>query len=681
MKNLGKAAVLSTGLLFGSLSSTTIPLLSNSTDHVEAASIVKFSKASYQTTTNLRLRSGASTKKKTILTIPKGKTVTSSQKLGSWYKVSYTYKSKGKNITKTGWVSGSYLKKKSSSYQKATVTKPVSITKTNMLTTANVNLRKGASTKNKIITTVKKSKVVKGYQKLGKWYKVQYTYSSKGKTNNKYGWVSGDYLKEYNQYTKTVDTYYSTKKTVKLYSAPNTKKAMVTVASKTVLYSTQKVANSTGQTWYRVLYKSKYYYVYNGDVNKVSKPVPKPTEKPVATPSQEKTYLVTADLNLRKSGAGSTVLATIPNGSSVKSSGELSDDWYKVTYAGKTGYVSSKYLKEYQLTDYRFIDLRTKSTVTAGQINAYIAANYKRYGTKSVLFNKGQAFINAGNKYGINALYLAAHAIHESAYGTSNISIGKYNLFGYGAYDATPFVGAYRFSSVEQCINYVAQKMKADYLNPRGTHFEGAMLGYRTNDKNGARIPSKSIGMNYWYASDPQWGKGIANHMQKIMAFNKKLYENPKIDTRYFSVPAIPSGSDKFPEGIQVVAKKDLSSVIKKGKVFDLVEKTNSFQVKVTYNKKTYTLSNISFSSYKNYISAYNLGRVVKASTVNVRSSTTTSSSKNIIGKLSLNQYVSLALDKKYKVIMDSSKKWYKINLGKGKKGWISASYVIRELQ
>ncbi|MED4204489.1 SH3 domain-containing protein [Neobacillus mesonae] len=863
LKKVGKAVVLSTSLLLGSLStSTTIPLLSNNIHYAEAASLVNYSKISYQTSANLKLRTGSSTKSKTILTIPKGKTVTSSQKLGSWYKVSYTYKSKGKNVTKTGWVSGDYLKKKASGITKS------SVTKTNFLTTANVNLRSGASTKEKVILTIKKGSLVTAADKNGNWYKVTYSYTSNGKKISKTGWTSGDYLqkqstadtktvvttttpytntnfvtsenvnlrsgasikekiivtikkgtvvtansksgnwykvtysytskgkkmsktgwisggnlKEYNQYTNTPGTYYFTKKTTKLYSAPNTNKAMVSVPSNNGMYSTQKVVNSIGQTWYKVSYNGKSYYVYSVDVSKASVksftkldyqvktntfvyssygtvftklvqlpkgtiisttksigdwaavtykgktgyvllsnlqtvpekeetiPIEKPSEQPVeppveqpaeqpkqpptekpaedsqAAPSEEMAYLVTADLNLRKSGPGTTVLTTIPKGTTVISSAKLNDDWYQVTYNAQTGYVSSGYLKEYELTDYRFIDLRTESSVTAKQINDYIAANYKntsnykKIGADSVLLNKGQAFIDAGNRYGVNALYLAAHAIHESGFGTSNISLGKNNLFGYGAYDATPFVGAYRFSSVEACINYVAQKMKADYLNPYGKHFEGAMLGYRTNDKNGKRVENKSIGMNFWYASDPNWGNGIAKHMQKILAFNKKEYETPKIYSNYFSIPGIPDGGDQFPEGIQVIAKKDLSSEIKTGTIFTLLEKTNDYKVKVMFNDKQSTLSNISFSQYAKYISALNLGRVIDATTLNIRSTTDTTTSKNIIGKFNLHQFVSLALDENNKLIMDPSKKWYQVNVAGGKTGWVSASYIVKELQ
>lgn len=56
----------------------------------------------YSITASLNLRSGASTKYKTLVTIPKGKVVTYVSKSGSWYKVKYG--------SKTGYVSSKYLK-------------------------------------------------------------------------------------------------------------------------------------------------------------------------------------------------------------------------------------------------------------------------------------------------------------------------------------------------------------------------------------------------------------------------------------------------------------------------------------------------------------------------------------------------------------------------------------------
>ncbi|MBI0577720.1 SH3 domain-containing protein [Neobacillus cucumis] len=742
MRNMGKAIILSTGLLLGG--EIFAPVVPIGMGHAEAASLAHFKTSTYQTTANLKMRSGAGSKYKTILTIPKGKLVLSSQKLGNWYKVSYTYKSKGKTITKTGWSSGSYLKKKTISLAKTSVPKTVKFTKTTYYTSANVNMRAGANTSKKLIMTLKKGKTVTSNEKNGKWYKVSYAYTSKGKHVTKSGWVSGSYLKEYYRFTKTNGTYYFTNKTTKLYSHADKKnKYEYSIPAYNGFYSSQKVVNSIGQTWFRVSHNGKNLYVYSGDVSKASAKtfakkdyqvknstyvyssygsvykhlvsLPKGAmisttqsvgawyavtykgkkgyvpASAVQTPPKEnnsvkeekvtevaKTYLVTADLNLRKSAnSSSDRLSVIPNGSTVQSTTKTGSEWYKVTYKGEIGYVYGSYLKEYsQNADYRFIDLRSKSSVTAGQINNYIAANVN--GRPSVLVGKGQAFIDAGNKYGINALYIAAHAIHESAFGTSSISLGKNNLFGYGAYDAAPFFGAYRFSSVEACINYVAQKMKADYLNPNGTHFEGAFLGYRTNDKNGTRITSKSIGMNYWYASDPNWGNGVARHMNNILKFDKSYYNKAAINTYIPATPGIPAGSDKLPVNIQVVAKKDLSSVIKKGTNFVMLEKTNDFRVKVLVESKQYWIDNIRFSVYKDYISVFNLGRVT-ISTLNVRQEP----GKEIIGYLHLNNYVELELDKDKKVISETKDgiKWYKVKLSNGKTGWASSSYIARELK
>ncbi|MDR6998828.1 SH3 domain-containing protein [Neobacillus niacini] len=741
MKNMGKAIILSTGLLIGS--EIAVPFAPINIGHAEAASLVHFKTATYQTTASLRMRSGAGTKYKTILTIPKGKMVLSSQKIGNWYKVSYTYKLKGKTVTKTGWSSGSYLKKKTVSLTKTSVPKIVKFTKTTYYTSSSLNMRSGASTSNKIIMTLTKGKTVTSNEKSGKWYKVSYTYTSKGKPVIKTGWASGSYLKEYYRYTKTSGAYYFTKKTAKLYSQPDTKnKYIYSLPANNGLYSSQKVVNSVGQTWYRVSFNGKNLYISSGDVSQstsktfakknyqvktntyvyssygssykhlISIPkgamisttksvgdwyavtykgktgyVPKST---LQTPpkvnnsvpeekvtEEAKSYLVTASLNLRKSSdSKSTVLTVIALGTTVKSGAKTADGWYQVTYNGKKGYVYGSYLKEYaQNVDYRFIDLRTPSNVTATQINNYIAANVN--GKPSVLLGKGQAFIYAGKKFGVNALYLAAHAIHESAYGTSSISLGKKNLFGYGAYDAAPFFGAYRFPSVEACINYVAQKMKADYLNPNGTHFEGAFLGFRANDSHGTRISSKSIGMNYWYASDPNWGNAIARHMNNIMAFDKKYYDKAAINTKVPGIPGIPTGKDQLPSGIQAVAKTDLTSTVKKGTTFIMLEKTNDYNVKVQVNDTEDWIGNIRFSQYKDYISVLNLGRVT-TSTLNVRSGPSTS--KAVIGYLQLNQYVHLVLDDDKKIIMDSTKNWYKVELADGKTGWVSKAYITKEL-
>jgi uncharacterized protein YraI len=68
----------------------------------EATKVEAATAKQYTATANLNLRAGASTKHKSLVTIPKGKAVTFVSASGSWYKVKYG--------TKTGYVSSKYLK-------------------------------------------------------------------------------------------------------------------------------------------------------------------------------------------------------------------------------------------------------------------------------------------------------------------------------------------------------------------------------------------------------------------------------------------------------------------------------------------------------------------------------------------------------------------------------------------
>ena len=90
---------------------------------------------------------------------------------------------------------------------------------------------------------------------------------------------------------------------------------------------------STYGSWYKVSYGGKTGYVASAYLTATSAPVP---------PSDY--YKTTANLNLRLSAASwSSVVTTIPSGATVKYVSRYGS-WYKVTYNGKTGYVSSDYL-------------------------------------------------------------------------------------------------------------------------------------------------------------------------------------------------------------------------------------------------------------------------------------------------------------------------------------------------
>lgn len=112
------------------------------------------------------------------------------------------------------------------------------------------------------------------------------------------------------------------------------------------------------------------------------------------------------------------------------------------------------------------------------------------------LVGLGNAFKEAERKTGINALFLAAIAIHESDKGTSNIARQKNNLFGWGAYESNPFESAYSFATREVGILYVATRLKELYVDD---------WGLETIDEIGRK-----------YASDPGWGIKVFNWVWRL---------------------------------------------------------------------------------------------------------------------------------------------------------------------
>ncbi len=86
----------------------------------------------------------------------------------------------------------------------------------------------------------------------------------------------------------------------------------------------------------------------------------------------------------------------------------------------------------------QFMNLTKPSDVSLGTLNQYLTG-------KGKLAGEGQAFIDAGKRYGINDVYLMAHTLLETGHGTSTLARGVeyngkivYNMYGVGAYDSCP---------------------------------------------------------------------------------------------------------------------------------------------------------------------------------------------------------------------------------------------------
>ena len=139
-------------------------------------------------------------------------------------------------------------------------------------------------------------------------------------------------------------------------------------------------------------------------------------------------------------------------------------------------------------------NLLSTSGTSAWAINEYLAS-------KTSLPPLGAAFIEAEQEYGVNARFLVAAAMHESAWGTSYIARVKHNLFGYNAYDRDPFRYASAYRTFEANIDATAKFIKTFYLTPGGRWWGGA--------------PTLRSMQQFW-SSSHHWGVNVSQIASSI---------------------------------------------------------------------------------------------------------------------------------------------------------------------
>lgn len=209
---------------------------------------------------------------------------------------------------------------------------------------------------------------------------------------------------------------------------------------------------------------------------------------------------------------------------------EIKDEWYKISCNNYAGWVEKDYLTSIN-QNASSIDT-SGSTYTKAELLNKLSFNmslnkpsglsleqFKKALTNSndknkVFQNNAQYFYYIEKQYNINGIFVAAVGIHESGWGTSRISLDKKNLFGYGAYDSSPYNSAYSFSTYSEGIDLIARVFVKYYLNPKGTKiYDG-----QTADASYYNGPTLS-GVNQRYATDKNWANAVYNHM-------KTLYNN-----------------------------------------------------------------------------------------------------------------------------------------------------------
>src|SRR5699024_927806 len=134
---------------------------------------------------------------------------------------------------------------------------------------------------------------------------------------------------------------------------------------------------------------------------------------------------------------------------------------------------------------------------------------------KGILKNKGEAFLNAQDKYEVNVLYLVSHALVETGNGKSELAKGiedegklYYNFYGIGAFDenavhtGSSFAKKQSWTSPEKAIMGGAKFIRHNYFEKK----QLSLYEMRWNPES----PGE-----HQYASDIDWDENIAIIMQR----------------------------------------------------------------------------------------------------------------------------------------------------------------------
>ena len=239
----------------------------------------------------------------------------------------------------------------------------------------------------------------------------------------------------------------------------------------------------------------------------------------------DKLYTV-EDTNLNKTvNINSDSWLMIPRYYDVKVLEVVDDSWVKVSYNDRnTGYIPKEALTSETLTP--GIYETSRKTKIFNKVNFNMALNepsglslddYKTIlenqpqDTNNVFKENYKMFFDAEQRYGINGVFLASIAIHESGWGRSAIAVDKHNLYGFGAYDSSPYQSALTFDSYAEGTDTVAAWLISNYLNPAGTLLKNGSTASGLYF-NGANV----TGVNVRYASDPAWCTKVFATMQSL---------------------------------------------------------------------------------------------------------------------------------------------------------------------
>lgn len=159
-----------------------------------------------------------------------------------------------------------------------------------------------------------------------------------------------------------------------------------------------------------------------------------------------------------------------------------------VTYKKQLTKRNVKLLKANGYSEYT--DLGANNLISVEDMDRIISY-FEAHTGKDAFTGHGSAFIKAAEATGLNPIYIFAHAVCESGYGTSYLAKTRHNYFGINAVDSNPGAATYMGNSVDEGIMAGAMWIKNHYY----------ANGYTTLESM----------HNAGYASDSDWAKNIVS--------------------------------------------------------------------------------------------------------------------------------------------------------------------------
>lgn len=260
-----------------------------------------------------------------ITTLSKGTTVAVLNNSSSWYKVSVN--------GKEGYVSGEYLT--------GTTATDVALGTGTVKCSSSVNFRSAPNTSSTSYGELKNGTKVNVVGVSSGWYKVTY--------NGKTGYIHPDYITLASSSagtaiapSNTVTSTTGTAGTVKCSSSVNLRSAANTSSSilAELKNGTAVTVVSTANGWCKVTYSGKTGYIKQDYVSTTGSA----SNNTSASTGTAAVVKCSSTVNFRSAAStSSTILGELKNGTAVTVI-STSNGWSKVSYAGKTGYISADYL-------------------------------------------------------------------------------------------------------------------------------------------------------------------------------------------------------------------------------------------------------------------------------------------------------------------------------------------------